>query len=78
MALGLLTQREAARLLRVSVRTLERHRAAGTGPAYVLIGRLVRYRQEDLNNWLALLLRKPAADIRLPEPDNPVSSSPPA
>ena len=33
----------------LSVRTLERHRLAGTGPRYVLLG-LVRYR--EINLWV--------------------------
>jgi excisionase family DNA binding protein len=75
---SLLTQREAARFLRLSVRTLERHRAAGTGPDYVLIGRLVRYRAEDLSGWLALLVRHPAAAIPPSEQDHPLSTHPAA
>jgi predicted DNA-binding transcriptional regulator AlpA len=48
----LLTQREAACLLQLSERTMERHRVAGTGPRYVKAGRLVRYRQSDLEAWI--------------------------
>lgn len=44
----LLHQKEAAHILGLSVRTLERHRLAGTGPRYVRLGRLVRYRPQDL------------------------------
>ncbi|MBX9933687.1 MAG: helix-turn-helix domain-containing protein [Methylobacterium sp.] len=43
-----LTQREAAALLRVSERTLERHRLTGSGPAFVKLGRRVVYRAADL------------------------------
>lgn len=46
-----LTQAEAAELLRVSPRTLERHRVAGTGPRFVKAGRRVLYRQSDLDDW---------------------------
>jgi excisionase family DNA binding protein len=49
----LLTQREAARLLRLSERTLERLRVTGAGPVYVKAGRLVRYREADLEEWIA-------------------------
>jgi excisionase family DNA binding protein len=51
--LRLLTQREAAILLRLSERTLERFRVQGTGPVYVKAGRLVRYREADLEEWIA-------------------------
>jgi hypothetical protein len=47
----LFNQRQAAHLLRLSVRTLERHRVAGTGPRFVRLGRLVRYRAVDLADW---------------------------
>jgi len=50
--LRLLTQREAATLLRLSERTLERLRVTGGGPVFVKAGRLVRYRQADLENWI--------------------------
>jgi excisionase family DNA binding protein len=48
----LLTQAEAARLLRLSERTLERLRVAGGGPKFVKAGRSVRYRQCDLDAWI--------------------------
>lgn len=44
-----LTQREAAALLRLSERTLERYRLSGTGPAFVKLGRRVVYRAADLD-----------------------------
>jgi excisionase family DNA binding protein len=49
----ILTQSEAAQFLRVSVRTLERLRVSGEGPTYIKTGRLVRYRQADLDRWIA-------------------------
>jgi len=49
---ALLTVREAAALLRLSERTLERHRVAGTGPAYIALGRAIRYRRRDLRDWI--------------------------
>ena len=51
--LRLLTQREAARVLRLSERTLERLRVTGSGPVYVKAGRSVRYREADLEAWIA-------------------------
>ena len=48
-----LTQQEAAAYLRLSTRTLERHRVAGTGSVYVKLGRRVIYRRSDLDDWAA-------------------------
>ncbi len=48
----LLTGREAAELLRLSQRTLERYRAAGTGPRYAALGRAIRYRRGDVLAWV--------------------------
>jgi excisionase family DNA binding protein len=49
----LLDQREAAKLLRLSERTLERLRVQGGGPRFVKAGRCVRYRETDLEAWIA-------------------------
>jgi len=49
----LLTQVEAAKLLRLSERTLERLRLQGGGPSYVKCGRSVRYREADIEAWIA-------------------------
>ncbi|MBO1908111.1 helix-turn-helix domain-containing protein [Microvirga sp. 3-52] len=47
-------QNEVAALLRLSPRTLERHRLAGTGPAYVKLGRRVVYTREAVEAWTAV------------------------
>jgi Helix-turn-helix domain len=44
----LLTTPEAARMLRLSARTLERRRLAGTKPRHIALGRAIRYRRCDL------------------------------
>jgi excisionase family DNA binding protein len=49
----LLSQRDAARLLGLSVRTLERMRVSGTGPRFLKLGNAVRYRLQDIEAWLA-------------------------
>jgi predicted DNA-binding transcriptional regulator AlpA len=49
----LLNQSEAARLLRLSERTMERLRLMGGGPCFVKCGRSVRYRECDLEAWIA-------------------------
>ena len=49
----LLTPREAARLLRLSERTLCRYRTLGIGPAWLRAGsRMLRYRRTDVLAWL--------------------------
>ena len=48
----LLKEDEAAALLRVSVRTLQAWRTKSTGPRYVRLGRLVRYRRGALINYM--------------------------
>lgn len=59
---SLLSQKQAARILGLSVRTLERHRVAGTGPRWVRLGRLVRYRERDLDDWVSRSLRTSTSD----------------
>ena len=46
-----LIQSEAAELLRLSPRTLERKRLDGTGPRFVKAGRRVLYRRADIEAW---------------------------
>ncbi len=48
-----LTHAEAAKILRLSGRTLERSRLAGTGPRFVKAGRRVLYRLDALDRWAA-------------------------
>lgn len=57
-----LIQREAAALLRLSERTLERYRIAGTGPAFVKLGRRVVYRRLDLHAWARAQTRHSTSD----------------
>jgi len=49
----LLTQDEAAELLKLSVRTVERLRVSGGGPKFLKIRHSVRYRPSDVEAWLA-------------------------
>ncbi len=44
---------ELARRLGVSVRSLERWRAEGTGPAYTRAGGIILYSEADVTEWLA-------------------------
>lgn len=46
-----LVQKEAAKYLRLSSRTLERYRVVGTGPRFIKAGRRVLYRRDALDDW---------------------------
>ena len=49
----LLSQREAATLLHLSERTLERWRVAGDGPRFVRLGRSIRYPLTEIEAHIA-------------------------
>ena len=53
----LLTALETARLLRCSLRTLDRERADGRGCPFVRIGRRIRYRRADVEAFVAAHVR---------------------
>ena len=53
----LLTEREVASILRKSLSYVQHLRSAGGGPRYLKIGASVRYRQDDVDSWLAELSR---------------------
>jgi hypothetical protein len=59
---ALLTGREAAALLRLSERTLERHRTAGTGPRFCALGRAIRYSRRDLAAWVEAAARQSTSE----------------
>lgn len=48
----LFTAREAARVLKVSVSWLAKARMRGDGPAYIKVGRAIRYTELALQQWL--------------------------
>lgn len=48
----LLTAKEAARLLKVSLSWLAKARMRGDGPAYILVGRSIRYSEAALLQWM--------------------------
>lgn len=50
--LQLLTEREVARLLKVSISALRKWRRESTGPKFCKIQRCVRYNAEQLRGWL--------------------------
>ena len=58
----LLTTNQAAAVLGVSSRTLERLRVSGGGPKFRKIGRWVRYVPSDLDAWLDSRTRDSTSD----------------
>ena len=49
----LLTEVQAAKVLNLSMRTLQAWRTKRTGPSFVRAGRAIRYRRIDLDAWMA-------------------------
>lgn len=47
-----LDPQETSNYVKVPLRTLDAWRYRGTGPAYLKVGRHVRYRRADLDAWL--------------------------
>jgi predicted DNA-binding transcriptional regulator AlpA len=56
----LISERETAALLFQRPTTLTAWRHENRGPAYLKIGRAVRYRRSDVNAWLGARRREPA------------------
>ena len=48
----IIDQNQLADYLNVSPRTLENWRTNGIGPKYIKLGKLARYRLEDVNQYL--------------------------
>jgi excisionase family DNA binding protein len=51
-ALVLLTPKEAAKLLKVSLSWLAKARMRGDGPPYIRVGRQIRYSEAALLQWM--------------------------
>jgi len=65
MAVGvaqLLTERDASKLLCLSVRTLQKWRLCGRGPRFLKLGHAVRYDRADLDGFLADARRGSTSD----------------
>jgi hypothetical protein len=60
----LITEPEAASILRISLTSLRRWRREGNGPVYRKLCRSVRYRQADLNDFIAAGRRTSTAERR--------------
>ncbi|RDW12870.1 helix-turn-helix transcriptional regulator [Paracoccus thiocyanatus] len=54
---------EAARLLDLSPRTLEKHRCGGTGPVYRKLGGRVVYTIADLRVWIEGAARQSTSEM---------------
>ena len=50
--LNLMDTVQLAELLRNKVNTVEGWRLKGVGPRFIRVGRLIRYRLEDVETWL--------------------------
>jgi len=50
-----LTEKEVAKQIKVSLASLRRWRLLQRGPRFIKVGALVRYRAEDLEQWLETL-----------------------
>jgi hypothetical protein len=57
----ILNEGEAAQFLRVSIRSLQSWRVSGSGPAFLKIGRAVRYDRGTLTQWLSSRARASTA-----------------
>jgi len=57
-----LTTKEAARIVGLCPRTLEKHRTYGTGPRYSKIGGRVLYSIDDLKAWIEMGARSSTSD----------------
>lgn len=49
---ALLRDKDVAEQLGVSIRTTEKWRSVGAGPPYIRVGRLIRYKQGDIDRWI--------------------------
>jgi excisionase family DNA binding protein len=59
----LLNTCEAAKYVSLASVTLERMRITGEGPAFVKLGRSVRYRRADLQNWINSRLLRSTSEV---------------
>ena len=67
----LITEREIAKQLHVSLALVRRWRVEKRGPTFIKVGPLVRYRPEDVQAWLADL---PKGGSRQNKPTPPSTS----
>jgi len=63
-----LTEKDVAKQIKVSLASLRRWRLLQRGPRFIKVGALVRYRAEDLEQWLETLPAGGTATQRPPLP----------
>ena len=51
--MDLLNEREAAKVLRISVQLLRKWRANGAGPQLIKLGKCVRYSSDDIEQYIS-------------------------
>lgn len=56
---SLLTEQQVSVMIKVSVAALRKWRLERRGPPVLKIGRLVRYRERDIEEWLASCAKEP-------------------
>ena len=61
----LLTEIQAADLLRMSSRTLQAWRGQGVGPPFIRAGRAIRYRRSDVMSWATENTIKPKLPLAI-------------
>jgi predicted DNA-binding transcriptional regulator AlpA len=71
----MLTPNELAERLVRSEKSLEAWRASGTGPAYVRVGRQIRYRERDVEAWLQANTVPTRSAPAAPGPPAPVDAA---
>jgi predicted DNA-binding transcriptional regulator AlpA len=59
---ALLTEAQVSQILGRGVPALQKDRVAGTGPQFIKMGRLVRYRPSDVQAWLAERVRQSTSE----------------
>jgi len=70
-----LTEAEAAARLGLKVATLRAWRHQGRGPAYVRLGRAIRYLSSDIDDFLHSNRQSPRAHRESPPPVSPTSDA---
>lgn len=64
-----ISEQEAAERIGLSLRTLQRMRENGLGPAYVRMGeKRIGYMEQDLNEWLIARRCQPEREIEVQSP----------
>ena len=60
----LLCEKETAKLIGFSIRTLQKWRTQGEGPPFVRVSaRAIRYRREDIDQWIVSQIRTSTSDF---------------